>query len=212
MSRLLPKLAQEHRLQGHTDVQGLRVAIENRAGSVREGTTEDGHHWQTKMRLRKPELPAQTAYNDLARVPGLHLDPNYSPTLGSEVGIFSQVPFLKPGGSMPTEVDLESDLTLDMGEVDIPPPHGAVEHQVNTQQVELLLETRLHVRDWLGSLASPGDILIPAVRSVSARAHEKSCYSEPLLDRGSGAPQLHSYFSCTQARRVETEHFDRCDG
>lgn len=50
MSRLLPKLAEEHQLQGHTEVQGIPVAIENRAGSVREGTTPDGHHWQTKMK------------------------------------------------------------------------------------------------------------------------------------------------------------------
>lgn len=51
MPRLLPKLAQDHTLQGHTEVQGIPVAIENRAGSVREGTTDDGHHWQTKMKF-----------------------------------------------------------------------------------------------------------------------------------------------------------------
>jgi len=36
-------------LQGHTDVQGIRVAIENRKGSVRKGTDSDGHEWRTKM-------------------------------------------------------------------------------------------------------------------------------------------------------------------
>lgn len=45
------KTAQEHKLQGETEVQGIPVAIENRAGSVREGTTEDGHHWRTKMKV-----------------------------------------------------------------------------------------------------------------------------------------------------------------
>ena len=39
-----------YRLQGHTDVQGLRVAIENRKGSVRKGKDSDGHEWRTKMR------------------------------------------------------------------------------------------------------------------------------------------------------------------
>jgi len=50
MPYLLPKIAQDHRLQGHTEVQGIRIAIENRKGSVREGTTPDGRHWQTKMK------------------------------------------------------------------------------------------------------------------------------------------------------------------
>jgi len=45
------KTAEEHKLQGHTEVQGISVAIENRRGSVREGTTEDGHHWRTKMKF-----------------------------------------------------------------------------------------------------------------------------------------------------------------
>lgn len=40
----------EHALQGHTEVQGIPIAIENRKGSVREGTTRDGHHWRTKMK------------------------------------------------------------------------------------------------------------------------------------------------------------------
>jgi hypothetical protein len=51
--RLMPRLRQIHkmayRLQGHKDVQGLRIAIENRRGSVRKGKTEDGHEWRTKM-------------------------------------------------------------------------------------------------------------------------------------------------------------------
>lgn len=38
-----------YKLQGHTDVQGLRVAIENRRGSVRKGKDKDGKEWRTKM-------------------------------------------------------------------------------------------------------------------------------------------------------------------
>ena len=48
MSSSMRKLA-EHAPQGHTEVQGIPIAIENRKGSVREGTTEDGHHWRTRM-------------------------------------------------------------------------------------------------------------------------------------------------------------------
>lgn len=36
-------------LQGHDNVQGLRVAIENRKGSVRKGEDADGKEWRTKM-------------------------------------------------------------------------------------------------------------------------------------------------------------------
>jgi len=38
-----------YKLQGHDNVQGLRIAIENRKGSVRRGKDEDGHEWSTKM-------------------------------------------------------------------------------------------------------------------------------------------------------------------
>jgi hypothetical protein len=38
-----------YKLQGHTDVQGLRIAIENRKGSVRKGKDSDGNEWRTKM-------------------------------------------------------------------------------------------------------------------------------------------------------------------
>lgn len=38
-----------YKLQGHTSVQGLRIAIENRKGSVRKGTDSDGNEWRTKM-------------------------------------------------------------------------------------------------------------------------------------------------------------------
>lgn len=41
----------EHKLQGNIEFQGLPIAVENRAGSVREGTTRDGHHWRTKMKV-----------------------------------------------------------------------------------------------------------------------------------------------------------------
>ena len=37
------------KLQGHTDVQGIPVAIENRKGSVRKGKDSDGKEWRTKM-------------------------------------------------------------------------------------------------------------------------------------------------------------------
>lgn len=36
-------------LQGHTEIQGLPIAIENAKGSVRSGTDSDGHKWQTRM-------------------------------------------------------------------------------------------------------------------------------------------------------------------
>lgn len=48
----LAKLQMEkkgYKLQGHTDVQGLPIAIENRKGSVRTGTDSDGNEWRTKM-------------------------------------------------------------------------------------------------------------------------------------------------------------------
>lgn len=40
-----------YKLQGQTEVQGIPIAIENRAGSVRSGKTEDGHEWRTKMKF-----------------------------------------------------------------------------------------------------------------------------------------------------------------
>jgi hypothetical protein len=39
-----------YKLQGQTEVQGIPVAIENRKGSVREGTDSDGNEWRTKMK------------------------------------------------------------------------------------------------------------------------------------------------------------------
>lgn len=44
----LGKLA--HKLQGHTAVQGLEIAIENRKGSVRKGVDKDGKPWRTVMK------------------------------------------------------------------------------------------------------------------------------------------------------------------
>lgn len=38
-----------YKLQGHTKFQGLPIAIENRAGSVRSGVDAGGHKWRTKM-------------------------------------------------------------------------------------------------------------------------------------------------------------------
>jgi len=40
----------KHKLQGHTEVQGLPIAIENRKGSVRKGKDADGNEWRTKMK------------------------------------------------------------------------------------------------------------------------------------------------------------------
>ena len=39
--------APEHKLQGHVTHQGLSLAIENRAGSVRKGVDPDGKKWRT---------------------------------------------------------------------------------------------------------------------------------------------------------------------
>jgi len=39
------------KLQGETKHQGLDIAIENRKGSVRSGTTDDGKKWRTVMKL-----------------------------------------------------------------------------------------------------------------------------------------------------------------
>jgi len=39
-----------YRLQGHTEVQGLPIAIENRKGSVRSGEDPDGTPWRTKYK------------------------------------------------------------------------------------------------------------------------------------------------------------------
>ena len=45
----LSKLA--FKLQGHTSVQGIPIAVENRVGSVREGKNEDGSSWKTRFKL-----------------------------------------------------------------------------------------------------------------------------------------------------------------
>ena len=39
------------RLQGHTEHQGIPIAIENRKGSVRKGVGKDGKPWRTVMKL-----------------------------------------------------------------------------------------------------------------------------------------------------------------
>lgn len=39
-----------YKLQGHTDFQGLPIAIENRRGSVRKGKSREGVEWRTKMK------------------------------------------------------------------------------------------------------------------------------------------------------------------
>ena len=44
----MAKLA--YTLQGHTDVQGIHVSIENRKGSIRKGKNSDGSEWRTKFK------------------------------------------------------------------------------------------------------------------------------------------------------------------
>jgi len=46
----LTKIAEEHKLQGHTNFQGIPIAVENRKGSVRKGTDSDGNEWRTEMK------------------------------------------------------------------------------------------------------------------------------------------------------------------
>jgi len=43
------KEGKEFKLQGQTEFQGLKIAIENRKGQVRRGVDNDGVKWQTKM-------------------------------------------------------------------------------------------------------------------------------------------------------------------
>ena len=40
-----------YELQGHTKFQGLPIAVENKAGSTRQGTDADGTPWKTRMRF-----------------------------------------------------------------------------------------------------------------------------------------------------------------
>lgn len=44
------QIKQAYKLQGHTDVQGIPIAIENKKGSVRRGTDSKGKKWETKMK------------------------------------------------------------------------------------------------------------------------------------------------------------------
>lgn len=43
-------MSKEFKLQGHAEHQGLRLAIENRKGSVRSGVDKDGKPWHTVMK------------------------------------------------------------------------------------------------------------------------------------------------------------------
>lgn len=43
--------SKEFKLQGHSSFQGLPIAIENRAGSVRSGVDKDGKPWRTEMKV-----------------------------------------------------------------------------------------------------------------------------------------------------------------
>lgn len=51
MLKKFEKAAEEFKLQGHTNFQGLPIAVENRKGSVRKGVDKDGTPWRTKMRF-----------------------------------------------------------------------------------------------------------------------------------------------------------------
>ncbi len=39
-----------YKLQGRKEIQGLKISIENRKGSVRSGVDDSGHEWQIKMK------------------------------------------------------------------------------------------------------------------------------------------------------------------
>jgi hypothetical protein len=54
----------EHKLQGHIDFQGLHIAVENRKGSVRSGTTPDGKKWRTEMKAPYGYLEAPAKGKD----------------------------------------------------------------------------------------------------------------------------------------------------
>jgi inorganic pyrophosphatase len=38
-----------YKLQGRTEFQGLKIAIENKKGSIRRGVDENGEKWETKL-------------------------------------------------------------------------------------------------------------------------------------------------------------------
>lgn len=40
---------EKHKLQGYINVFGLRIAVENRKGSIRRGSDDDGNVWETRM-------------------------------------------------------------------------------------------------------------------------------------------------------------------
>lgn len=48
--QLAHKEKQAFKLQGHTEVQGIPIAIENQKGSIRKGVDKDGHEWRTEMK------------------------------------------------------------------------------------------------------------------------------------------------------------------
>lgn len=53
-----------YRLQGHTEVQGIPISIENRKGSVRTGTDADGNEWRTKMLFPYGYIPGTKGADD----------------------------------------------------------------------------------------------------------------------------------------------------
>lgn len=54
---LMEMAKQAYTLQGHTEVQGIPISIENRKGSVRKGTDKDGNEWRTKMKFPYGYIP-----------------------------------------------------------------------------------------------------------------------------------------------------------
>lgn len=51
LGQLITTLEANRKLQGRTEFRGLKISIENRKGSVRQGVNQDGTKWRTKMYL-----------------------------------------------------------------------------------------------------------------------------------------------------------------
>ena len=64
ISKLGQLLKTAFELQGKLDFQGLPIAVENKAGSVRSGVDKDGHPWKTKMVLPYGYIEGTTGADD----------------------------------------------------------------------------------------------------------------------------------------------------
>lgn len=56
-AKYLKRLREAHKLQGRTTFQDLPISVENRKGSVRKGTDDDGEEWRTKMKVPYGYIP-----------------------------------------------------------------------------------------------------------------------------------------------------------